>query len=134
MSKLEVKTYKSIKNIFSTISYEEGYDFDGYFASDMLRVNNQSCIYPCFIGFNGTTIIIVKVNSELEKEEIQIIDTFNLKNIKIRNRFLSKIIKMKICFKDSTSLTIGVPLTLKYIPTQHESVERFLKTFQMEKS
>lgn len=130
MSYIEENTYKAMVNIFSTISYDEKYDLNGYFVSDMMKVNSQNCVYPCFIGYNNTLIVIVKVSSELEKEGIHFINSTNLKDLKVRKRFLSKIINITIYCKDSTSFTIAVPHTLKYIPTQHESVDKFLKTYQ----
>jgi len=132
MSYIEENTYKAMVDIFSSISNEEKYDFNGYFASDMMKVNSQSCVYPCFIGFNKTVIVIVKVNSELEKEGIHIINATNLKDIKVRKRFLSKIINITLYCKDSTSFTIAVPHALKYIPTQRESVDKFLKIYESE--
>jgi len=47
-------------NIFSTISNEEKIYFDGCFATDMFKVNGKPCVYPCFLGFNSTSITIVQ--------------------------------------------------------------------------
>jgi hypothetical protein len=132
MSYLEENAYNAMVNIFSTISKDEKYYLNGYFASDMMKVNGQNCVYPCFLGFSSTSIVIVKVNSELEKEDIHFINSSNLKNIKIRKRFLSKIINITIQCKDNTSFTIAAPHALKYMPKQHESIDGFLKIYKSE--
>jgi len=81
------------------------------------------------ISLSGKTTIGDLVYKELEKEDIYIIKTSNLKDIKIRKRFLSKIINITIHCKDSTSFTIAAPHALKYIPIQHENVDNFLKIY-----
>lgn len=132
MSSLEEKTLKAMQSIFTTVSHEEKVEMDKYFASDMLKVNNQSCIYPCFIGYNNATIVIVKLNSQLEREEIQCIDSLNIKRVSIRKSFLSKFIKIKITCEDNTFFIARAPYKLKYVPIQQENIQDFIATFQKE--
>ena len=130
LSNLEEKTLKIMQDIFITLSHEEEIEVDKYFASDMLKVNNRSCIYPCFIGYNSTTIVIIKLNSQLEKEGIQYIDSSNIKSVSIKKSFLSKFIKIKINCEDNTVFTAGAPYKLKYVPIQQENIEDFMEIFQ----
>ncbi len=130
MSYIEENAYTSMENIFSTISKEEKHDFDGYFAADMAKVNKKDCVYPCFLGFNSSSITIVKINSELEKEEVNYIQSSHIRNIRIKKMFLSKSFYLTIECNDDTFVTIAVPHKLKYIHTQSESVEEFLKQYQ----
>lgn len=131
MSYIEENAYKAMVNIFSTISKEEGNYFDGYFAADMMKVNRKDCIYPCFLGFNRTLIAIVKINSELEKENIDFFNASCIKEIKIKRIFLSKNFYLIIECHDNTSFKIAVPRSLKYIKMQQENVEKFLKQYQI---
>ena len=130
MFDLEKKTLKIMQNIFVTLSNEKGIKVNKYFASDMLKVNNRSCVYPCFIGYNSKTIIIVKLNSQLEKEEVQYIDYSNVKNVSIKKSFLSKFVKIKINCEDNTIFTLEAPYKLKYVLIQQKNIEDFIAMFQ----
>lgn len=132
MSYIEENAYKAMVNIFTNIAKDEKYYLNGYFASDMIKVDGKSSVYPCFVGYSSISIVIVKVNSELEKEDVHFINSFNLKNIKIKKRFLSKNINIAINCKDNKSFTIAVPYELKYMPKQHESVDGFLRIYKSE--
>lgn len=127
MTYIEENAYKAMVNIFSVIANEEKVCFDGYFAADMMKVNKEDCIYPFFIGFNSTLITIVKINLELENENVDFIQTSCIKHIKIRKMFLSKDFYLDIECDNNTSFNIAVPNSLKYIKTQNENVEKFLK-------
>lgn len=48
ISYIEENAYKAIVNIFSTISNEEKYYLNGYFVSDMMKVDENNCVYPWF--------------------------------------------------------------------------------------
>ncbi len=130
MSYIEENTYKAMINIFSTISNKEGSLYEGYFAADMMKVDRKDCVYPCFLGFNSTSIVIVKVNSELEKEDINFINVSCIKEIKIKRMFLSTSFYLIIECDDNTSFKIAVPNSLKYIKTQQENVEKFLNNIK----
>lgn len=129
MSYIEENAYKTMVDIFSTISNEEKKYFDGLFAGDMIKVNKADCVYPCFLGFNSTSIVIVKINSALEKEEINVIPNSHIKDIKKKKMFLSKSFYLIIECNNNTSFTIAVPHSLKYIHTQNENVEKFLEEY-----
>lgn len=129
MSNIEESAPGKMKSIFASITNDEAIDFIGYFASDMVKVNDKSCIYPCFIGFTSTSIVLVRVNDQLEKEEIIHINDSKLKEVRIKKGFLSKFLKVKIYCNDNKSFTVGVPQKLKYIKTQQESVGRFREFF-----
>ncbi|WP_304508807.1 hypothetical protein [Anaerotignum sp.] len=130
MSYIEENAYEAMQNIFSTISNEEKCFFEGYFAADMVKVNKKDCVYPCFFGFNSTSITIVKINLELEKENANFIPTSRIKDIRIKKMFLSKSFHLIIECDDNSSFTLAVPYTLKYIYMQSENVEKFLKRYQ----
>lgn len=130
MSKLEEETLKIMQSIFTKISYEEEVEIDKYFASDMLKVNNLRCVYPCFIGYNNTMIVIVKLNSQLEREEVQFIDFSKLKSINIKKSFLSKLLKIRIHCEDNKFFDLGAPHKLKYVPIQQENIADFIERFQ----
>lgn len=129
MSFIEENAYKSMVDIFSAISNKEKENFDGYFAGDMVKVNKVHYVYPCFLGFNSTSIVIVKINPALEEEEIKVIQTSSLKDIRKKRMFLSKSFYLMIEGNDGTSFTIAVPHSLKYIHTQNENVEKFLEEY-----
>lgn len=129
MSYIEENAYEAMENIFSNIAKEEEYNFERYFAADMVKVNKKDCVYPCFWGFNSTSIAIVKINFELEKVDVNFIQTSGIKDIKMKRMFLSKSFYLTIECDDNTSFTIGVPYTLKYIHSQNENVEEFLKQY-----
>lgn len=129
MSYIEENAYQAMNNIFSVISYEEKQCFEGYFAADMVKVNKKNCVYPCFLGFNSTSITIVKINPELEKENVNFIHTSQMKDIKTKRMFFSKSFYLIIECKDNTSFTIAIPHSLKYIETQSENVEKFSREY-----
>lgn len=129
ISPIEEKAWKNMKSIFETIASEEMIDFKGYFASDMIKVDGKSCVYPCFIGFTSTSIVLARVNGQLEKEEIIHLSATNLKEVKIKKSFLSKFIKVKIYCNDNRSFVAGVPQKLKYIEVQEKNVEQFREFF-----
>ena len=131
MSYLEENAYEAMENIFSNIAKEEEYNFEGYFAADMVKVNKKDCVYPCFLGFNSTSIAIVKINFQLEKVDVNFIQTSGIKDIKMKRMFLSKSFYLTIECDDNTLFTIAVPYTLKYIHSQNENVEEFLKRYQI---
>jgi len=130
MSYIEENAYEAMENIFSNISKEEKHNYEGYFAADMVKVNKKDCIYPCFLGFNSTSIAIVKINFELEKVDVNFIQASGIKDIKIKRMFLSKSFYLTIECDNNTSFTIAVPHTLKYIHSQNENVEEFLKRYR----
>ena len=72
----------------------------------------------------------VKISLELEKESVEFIDTSDIKYIKIKKRFLSKILVLTIQYKEKV-FTFEVPSTLKYMPSQKQDVERFMKLFEI---
>ncbi len=129
MSNSEEKAFIVMQSIFTKISREEEVDVDKYFASDMLKVNNQSNVYPCFIGYNSTTIVIVKLNSQLEKEGVQLIDSSNIRSVSIKKSFLSKFLKIRINCEDNTVFKLGAPLKLKHIPIQEDNIAEFIEMF-----
>lgn len=118
-----------MKNIFSTLVKEKDLYIDGSFAADMLKVNKESDIYPCFVGFNKDFIIIIKLNIDLEKVEEKIIEVSDINSIIIKKKFLSKMYNVKIFVKDDLLLTLGTPYKLKEIKTQESSFIRFIDTF-----
>lgn len=129
MSYIEENAFKSMVNIFSAISNEEKIYFDGFFATDIYKVNGKVCINPCFFGFNSTSITMVYVNSELEIEKVQIIQASSIKHIKTKRMFLSKSFYLKIRFNDNTSFVLAVNPAIKYIPSQYENTEKFLRQY-----
>jgi len=129
MSYIEENAFNSMVNIFSTISNEKKIYFDGYFATDMFKINGKPCVYPCFLGFNSTSITIVQVNLELEKEKVQIIQTSCIKHINTKKMFLSKNFYLKIECNNNTSFVLAVVRAIKYIPSQSENTEKFLRQY-----
>ncbi len=119
-----------MRSIFTTLSHKEEIEVDKYFASDMLKINNRSFVYPCFIGYNSTTIVIVKLNSQLEKEGVKYIDSSNIRSVSVKKSFLSKFIKIKINCVDNTTFTAAAPHKLKYVPIQEKNIKDFMITFQ----
>ena len=129
MSHIEENASRAIKDIFETISNEEGIEIKGYFASDVVKVNGKSCVYPCFVGFTTTSIVLVKINEQLEREEISHITSSKLKAIKIKKGFLSRFLKLRIDCTDHSSFVAGVPEKLKYIEVQQKNIEKFVELF-----
>lgn len=130
MSYIEKNAATALANIFSTISEEKEIYFDGYFVADMMKLNGKDCIYPCFLGFNNSSITLVKVNLELQQESITLLSHSSIKKISIKKMFLSKNFYLLIDYIDKTSFKIAIPRSLKYIPTQQEHVQKFLNYYQ----
>lgn len=128
MTYIEEKAYSAMTSILGTISHEEKHHFDGCFAGDMIRVNKKSKVYPLFVGFCPSTITIVTLSKELEKEHTEHILLSQVKEITMKKRFLSKIFTLSIKCLDGTSYIVGVPHSLAYIPVQMENVDLFLKS------
>lgn len=131
MAYVEEKAYESMVNIFSDLSFADGYYFDGYFAADIMKINKKDYICPCFIGFNSINITIVKINSQLEKESVISLHVSHIKDIKIKKIFLSEDFYLLIQYDDNKSFKIVVPHTLKYIHVQNENTEKFLKRYHL---
>lgn len=130
MSYIEENAYKSMVDIFSIIYNQEQIYYDCYFASDMYKINGKSYVHPCFLGFNNTSIAIVEINLDLEKEKVHIINVSSIKKIKIKKMFLSKNFYLEIKSNDNTSFLLAVPSVIKYIPIQQENIEKFLRLYQ----
>ncbi len=131
MPKIEEDALRIMQSIFTELSHEEEIMINKYFASDMSKENNNSCQYPCFIGYNSTTIVIIKLDLQLVKKETKYIDTSNIKSISIKKRFLSKFMKIKINCLDGSNFVAEVASKLNYIPVQQENVEDFIEMFQI---
>lgn len=129
MTYIEENAYKAIINIFSTISNEGKQHYNRYFAADMMKVNKKDSVYPCFLGFNSTSIAIVKTNTELEKEDVNYIYISHIKNIKKKKMLLSKSFYLTIECDNNTSFTLAVPHKLKYISVQSQNVEKFIEEY-----
>ncbi len=129
MSRVEEKAFDIIQSIFQTLSHENDTIVDQYFACDMLKDHNKD-YYPCFIGYNHTTICIVQLNAQLEQKKVQYIDCSNLKSVHVKKRLFSKFCTIKIQCVDHTFYKAGVPFKLDYLPVQERNLEGFIESFQ----
>lgn len=126
MTNIEEKAYIRMVSIFDSLVHEEKLHFHGYFAGDLVKVNKKSFISPVFVGFSRSALTLVSLSRELEKEQVIHIPSAQLKGIRMKKRFLSKIHMLSIECTDSTSYMVGVPHTLSYLPVQRENVDLFL--------